>query len=399
MGKKDANTTSIRNKGLSRRAFLGEALAAGIGLAGAASLAGCAPTAQTDPASEHEPNATRTSLGEAAQTVEADVLVVGAGAAGMMAAYEAGKAGAKTIVISNSPNALSTNGSLVSGTCAVETSHLAERGQTTTTDELYRYMMQFINGMPNARLLKSCVSLLPSNIDIFSDMGIEVSVGADRYDIGFEEVHLFATEGKGQIMEDYIATNYDVQFTYDTEAREPLMENGICVGAKALQGDAVIDYRAKSVVLACGGFLFDDEQMNRSFGCEVVKLSSEYQTGWGIKIAEQAGAYRESIDTLGLSDVVGANKHNGFNLQNPACMPALYGGLLVDPQGNRFMNEYDLAMASMSYGGEPLLHVKEYYAIFDEAGIQANTQEGGYYQYMGNPDCWMSGKLLYATPH
>lgn len=382
----------ITESAISRRGFLTGALSMGVGAAGLSALnAYAAPAFATEDASEVA------TLGEAAETVEADVLVVGAGAAGMMAALEAGKTGAHVVVISNSPDAISTNGSMVSGTCAVETKYVEEAGETITTGELFNYMNGFNHGMANARLLRTCVDLMPGNIDLFDEMGIEMTVGADRYDIGIIDVHLFGTDGKGQIIEDYITGNYDVEFVYNTEGREPIMEDGAVVGVKALQGDTVIDYKAKATILACGGFLFDDEQMAKSFGNEIVKLSSPYQTGHGIRIAQAAGAYRESIDTVGLSDIVGGNLKN-TNWFNPACMPALYGGLCVNSNGDRFMNEYDLAMASMSYGGEPLLHVKEYYTIFDEAGYMSNTEEGGYYGYMGNPECWMSGLLLYSNP-
>lgn len=397
------NNQQTSERGLTRRGFLTGALGVGVGAAGFGMLAGCSSAASSDSAADgtgadtSDAPQTEGGLGAASQTVEADVIVVGAGAAGMMAALEAGKAGSKVVVISNSPNAVATNGSMVSGTCAVETKYVEEMGETITTGELFNYMAEFIHGMPNLRLLRSCVDLMPSNIEIFEDMGIAMMAGVDRYDIGIVDVHLFGTENKGQVMQDYITDKYDVEFVYETEAQEPIMENGVFAGVKAKQGDTVIDYKGKSTVLACGGFLFDEEQMGQSFGNQIAKLSSPYQTGYGIRIAKAAGAYRESIDTMGLSDIVGGNIKNE-DWFNPACMPALYGGVLVNPQGNRFMNEYNLAMASMSYGGEPLLHVPEYYAIFDEAGFKANTEEGGYYGYMGNPECWMSGLLLYSNP-
>ena len=74
------------------------------------------------------------------ETIETPILIVGAGAAGMMAAYEVGKAGVKALVISNSPSASATNGAVVSGTCAVETSYTEEIGQTYSLDDLYKRM-------------------------------------------------------------------------------------------------------------------------------------------------------------------------------------------------------------------------------------------------------------------
>jgi fumarate reductase flavoprotein subunit len=391
---------------IDRRAFLTGVLGVGT-VTALGAVVGCTSNGADsskdsgkEPKSETANDATTdVGLGPASETVETDVLVVGAGAAGMLAAYEAAKAGAKVTVISNSPDANSTNGSMVSGTSAVDTKYIREFGQTdVTTDDLFQVIYRFTHGMVNARLLKTCIAMQPGTIDIFDEIGIAMSVGVDRYDIGLVNVHLFGTEGKGQIIEDHISSTFGAEFSYDTEAEEPIMENNACVGIKAKRGDVVVDYRAKAVVLACGGYLSDTQALKEKHGCDIVQLSSPYQTGKGIKIAETAGAHRESIDTLGLSDVVGANLKNGFNLFNPVCMPAMYGGLLVAPDGRRFMNEDDLAMASMSYGGEPLLHVKQYYAVLDEEAIQSITAEGGYYAYMGSPPHWVSGMVLYSRP-
>ena len=97
------------------------------------------------------------------ETIETPILIVGAGAAGMMAAYEVGKAGVKALVISNSPSASATNGAVVSGTCAVETSYTEEIGQTYSLDDLYKRMITFAHWTVNPRLLKNCVQLLPGN--------------------------------------------------------------------------------------------------------------------------------------------------------------------------------------------------------------------------------------------
>ena len=115
------NNQQTSERGLTRRGFLTGALGVGVGAAGFSMLAGCSPAASSDSAADgtgadtSDAPQTEGGLGAASQTVEADVIVVGAGAAGMMAALEAGKAGAKVVVISNSPNAVATNGSMVSG--------------------------------------------------------------------------------------------------------------------------------------------------------------------------------------------------------------------------------------------------------------------------------------------
>ena len=125
-------------KNISRRDFLkgSAASALSVALLGGSQLA----FAESEAAAEEV---------KADETLETPILIVGAGAAGMMAAYEVGKAGAKALVISNSPSASATNGAVVSGTCAVETSYTEEIGQTYSLDDLYKRMITFAHWTVN----------------------------------------------------------------------------------------------------------------------------------------------------------------------------------------------------------------------------------------------------------
>ena len=102
----------------------------------AASVAAAAVATVSTRAYAQEP--AEIKIGTPDETSEADIVIVGAGCAGMMAAYEAGKAGVeKIIVVSNSQSALDTNGSMVSGTSAVETSYTKDAGETETIEQMF----------------------------------------------------------------------------------------------------------------------------------------------------------------------------------------------------------------------------------------------------------------------
>ena len=92
---------------LTRRSFLKGMLAVGASAA-AFGLTGAVPTARAEGEEAEEK--------VIAEVLEKDIVIVGAGAAGMLAAYAAGKEGAENVlVISNSPNANTTNGSKAFG--------------------------------------------------------------------------------------------------------------------------------------------------------------------------------------------------------------------------------------------------------------------------------------------
>lgn len=383
---------------ISRRDFV-KGMAASVAGAAAVSLLGHNTTI-TGMAEEAEAPAADAKK-EISEVLDKDIVIVGSGAAGMLAAYEAGKAGAGSVlVISNSPNASNTNGSMVSGTCSVQTPYTEAEGETTTLDDLYDRMISFAHWTVNARLLKTCVQMMPGNIAIFDEMGIALQLAGDRYSIGFKDVHLFGTENKGEVMQKYIEDNYGVEFMFSTEGQELIMENDTCTGIIATNADGkYIQINAKAVLLACGGYISNEEMLKDTYGdMDIMALSTAWQTGKGIQMAEAAGAFRESTYGMGMSDIVGANKKAGFNLgENMLLATALFGGLLVDQYGKRFMNEYMLANESMAGGGEATLHVKKYYAIFGQKVIDA-LRTSGYYQYIGSPEFWVSGMLLYSNP-
>ena len=109
-------TMSRNERGLSRRAFLGLGATAAMA-AGAAGLAGCSPQASSDAASAGASDAGAASGSTAAggpsfltepspiaesdikETVEADIVIVGAGLSGISAARAAVESGAKNIVV------------------------------------------------------------------------------------------------------------------------------------------------------------------------------------------------------------------------------------------------------------------------------------------------------------
>lgn len=105
----------MKNKGLSRRAFLGSALA-GSTIA-ALGLAGCAPSTASQAAAEKAPASDLASTSsnpsflnapepiadaDITTTKDADVVIVGCGIAGMAAARAATDEGAKVVVIEKS---------------------------------------------------------------------------------------------------------------------------------------------------------------------------------------------------------------------------------------------------------------------------------------------------------
>ena len=386
---------------LTRRGFVAAAGAA----TGAAVIA--AGRREALAAAEKQPSAAADAddavvAGTPDKTVSTKIVIVGAGNAGMMAAYEAGKAGVKDIlVVSNSQSALDVNGSMVSGTSAVETSYTKEAGETETIEQLFQQMVKFAHWTANARLLKTCTEYLPGNIEILHDeMGIDFMLGADRGGFGYLNVHLFQTPDKGAVVQSYLEDTYGVQFMYGFELAAPVMNaDGSIKGVQGTDADGrLVEIDADAVLLACGGYMDNPQMLAQTYGdMDIVACTSGHQDGMGIKVARAAGAFQESVFGLGMNDIFGSSAKLGFNMSNQLLAIAFYGGLLVNQDGERFTNEYMVAQESMGGGGESLLHARQYYTILSQGLVDALKAES-IYDILGRPSYWHCGELLYTKP-
>ena len=74
---------------------------------------------------------------------------------------------------------------------------------------------------------------------------------------------------------------------------------------------------------------------------------------------------------------------------------AIYGGLMVDPNGDRFMNEQYLADRPLALGGEMSLRVGKYYAVVDQT-MYEECRDKGVLAYFGNPADWYVGSTGYT---
>ncbi|MBE6473698.1 MAG: FAD-dependent oxidoreductase, partial [Coriobacteriaceae bacterium] len=234
----------------SRRNFLAGSVLGIAGITGASVLGACSPASSASSASKKgDASGEAAQLKTATQTRDADIVIVGSGAAGCFAAYEAKKQGIDNVlVVTKSGNATDSNFNVITGTCAVETEGTRSIGQDYTLDQLYQRMISFAHWTVNAKLLKNCVMLLSEDIDILAEMGVQTAILGDRYNAGFTCVHGFTTMDKGVPVEAFLKDK-GVEFLYDAPASHILMEGGKAVGVQVEQGSEVINVNAKAVLV------------------------------------------------------------------------------------------------------------------------------------------------------
>ena len=125
-------------------------------------------------------------------TVDCDAVVVGAGAAGLMAAMELAAAGKKTYLLEKGLSPAVSNGSQAGGPALAETRVQAAEDATVSVETLYECEYGFSRGTVNGSLLRKCTEQGDRVVGNFMDNGVNMGLRIDSYGMGFRARHNFA---------------------------------------------------------------------------------------------------------------------------------------------------------------------------------------------------------------
>ena len=389
---------------MDRRSFLGlsamGALAAGAGLAGCSPQQKDAGTGKADAAEgASQDSGQQAAKGiprkEGSSTKECDVVVVGAGAAGLMATLKLSEAGKSVIVVEKAPSASMSNFSMCGGPAACETKLQEQEGETVTLDMLFGYMYDFSRTSVNGALLRSCVAGTSDALNSMIDLGMPMSLWPDVYGNGFRARHYLQSEGDERVAPLVEAIEAaGGEFLYSTGGEKIIMEDD---AVRGLQTDKGIDVLAPNVVVCTGGFLGGEDMQMQVFNTPVFSLGNSLSDGTGINmVLDAGGALDRNFAILGnecgavaaattgrpfTEDWHNVNEHYGY---------WLFGGLYTDTAGERFIDEGRIAQFPLAIGGEALVRAGKAYVIMDSDYYEA-VKGDGIFAYLGEPESWVSG--------
>jgi tricarballylate dehydrogenase len=160
---------------------------------------------------------------------------------------------------------------------------------------------------------------------------------------------------------DKAAAKAGIEVHYGTRAKSLIVEDERVVGIRAKRHGKPVEFRAKSVVLACGGFEANPEMRTRYLGpgWELAKVrGSRFNQGEGLKMALEIGA-------AGCGNWSGAHAtgwdlnappHGDLNVGDQFQKHSYIFGLLINANGKRFVDEgWDFhSFTYAKYGGEVL---------------------------------------------
>jgi len=323
---------------------------------------------------------------------DVDVVVIGFGVGGGCAAVSAAAAGARVLVLERAAVAGGTT-SLAGGHFYLGGGTAVQQatGHPDSPEEMYKYLVAMSRDPEHDKIRAYCEGSV-EHFDWLEDLGVhfERSYYPEKAVIqpnteglmytGNEKVWPFKdmavpaprghkvpvpgdTQGAAMVVDLLLkrAAELGVQIRYETGATNLVVEDGAVVGVTWKHFTQSGSIRAKSVVIAAGGFVMNPDMVAK-FTPELAEkpfaLGSTYDDGLGIRLGVSAG---------------GATRHMDQSfITAPVYPPAiLLTGIIVNKLGERFVAEDSYHSRTSGFVMEQPERVA--FLIVDEAHLQRPT--------------------------
>ncbi len=318
---------------------------------------------------------------EVEYVTEADVIVVGAGGAGLTAAITASQEGASVILLEKSST-------LGGNTLAAANGVNAADSQTQLDDEAYVNVggsveglieVQSQNDLARENLVKVFAENSGEMIDWFTDQGVSYTVEISEDDRNaVQNNYMLQADSDDSTAVTMINTlkttleSTDVILYTNMEAYELVVENDAVTGVKATDANGNdITFSATSVLLTTGGFGQNSELLGEVSPYLANAITDEIAptTGDGLLMAEAVGAKTVDLDQIQTFPVV----ISGYGMVTPNKLPGGFGvdgAIYVNQEGERFTAEaFESVDAVLSQTDGKA------YMIFSEEYLNENLQQ------------------------
>ena len=326
-----------------------------------------------------------------------DLIVVGAGTAGMPCAIAAAEKGSRVLVIEKADRVGGTLHYTGGQMSAGGTRHQAARGIVDFADEHYKEVMQISKNTAVPYIVKLATDEAPKTIDWLDGLGFEFAADSPRivyghvpYSVARTQYGKDAGESIFKVIEPlwnrYVAAG-NITLMLNTQLKELVVADGAVVGVRVQRNpsagvlDGLQTKTAKNTVLTTGGYannalLFAQKHPKHP---RLISTAAPGSTGEGIVIAEKAGAKFWNADahisSLGGIEIEPNSGHADFWTAWAMVFTTSYRPareIYVNDAGQRFMDESnpDPDYRERAVADQPQ---KRFWVVFDEAALNATA--------------------------
>ncbi|MCR8644620.1 flavocytochrome c [Paenibacillus sp. N1-5-1-14] len=237
-------------------------------------------------------------------TKEADVVVIGAGGAGLAAAVSAKQQGASVIII-DKMSRIGGNTALAGGAYnAVDPERQKKQGIEDSLDKHYTQTLKGGDNKANPELVRHLVDNALGGVQWLEQLGLEFQ--DEVFTVAgalWPRSHRPLNEHGGFVtaLQESIEKN-NIEILLQTEAKELLTDQGAVVGLKGTSDGAEITIHAKKgVILATGGYAASKEmrsKYHKGLPTDLPTTNHPGATGDGLIMGEAAGANLVGMDFI-----------------------------------------------------------------------------------------------------
>ncbi|MTI96166.1 MAG: FAD-dependent oxidoreductase [Firmicutes bacterium] len=261
----------------------------------------------------------------------ADVVIIGAGGAGLVAAIEAAEQGADVIIVEKM--SFAGGSTLRTGRLGGRGSQLHEEaGAGHTVEEFIDLVYKGGQEQGSLEHIRVIAENIGDALDWYVEMGYDMYINPDSPD---RPEHASGSNHGAELISVLMdkVEELNVEILFNTKATELVMDEGRVVGVKAVSDVDTILIDAKSVILATGEFGANAEMIEKyapQWAGLQTSLMPPSSSGDGHKMAKEVGA-----KLVGMEWMVVRHGYlpGGVRVDGPD------GGIYVNSESERFVNE------------------------------------------------------------
>lgn len=339
---------------------------------------------------------------------EADIVVVGAGGAGLTAGIKAAEAGKSVIIVEKAGNTGGNTNRATGGMNAAETKYQKEAGIEDTVEQFIKDTMKGGHDLNNPELVEKMAESSSDAIDWLDSIGAPLSNVGLAGGATNPRAHRPVDESNkilpvGTFLVEKLtqkATDSGVKIVYNAKVDEILMDGDKVAGITAETKEGKLTVKAKAVIVASGGFGSNNELVSK-YRPELkgyVTTNAPEITGDAIAFLEKINADFVDMDAIQIHPTV-AQKDGSLVSESLRGD----GAILLNKEGQRFTDEmqtrdyvsnkineqtdkvawivvdqkmFDESKVIQKYVKQGLLtEAKDYNAIAEFIGTDSNTVE------------------------